>query len=617
VFGALIAAVLAILAARLWVMQVAEGSAYALQAKQNRVREVTLEAPRGQIFDRNGEPLVVNRAVLVVMAEPGLAYNEKAGESAEEQAKGQVKQNLSTLLGVPVSEIEEKLASKKENALAPRVIATDVSLDKIAYLAEHASEFEGIEVRSRAVRQYPQGRLAAHVLGYAGEISDSQLSGADYAGYDPTDIVGKTGAELSFENVLHGDRGARILEVTAGGRPRRMISETQPNAGKDIVLTIDSEIQKVAEEALVDALADAHRNNSVKAKSGAAVAVDVTNGEVVALASCPTFDPALFVGGISQETWAEITDKSSEYPLSNRAIAGLYPPASTFKAITGLAGLDSGLTSAVSSYYCPGRWIGMGEQWGKWCWLHSGHKSMSFRGGVEESCDAVFYEIGYAFYKNDREGIQRFAREFGYGSRLGIDLPGERAGRMPDAKWKKEFNEDYPEYQRWLPGDTVNLAIGQGDTLVTPLQVAMSYAAIANGGTLYKPHVLKEVLSSDGNPVVTVEPTVIAEPDVSDEDLRTMRTALKQVVRTGTGKSAFRGFNVSVAGKTGTAEVAGKDDFAWFVGYAPADSPKYCVAVVIEQGGSGGSVAAPAARQILAALLGEKIEHVNATDNSR
>jgi penicillin-binding protein 2 len=236
---------------------------------------------------------------------------------------------------------------------------------------------------------------------------------------------------------------------------------------------------------------------------------------------------------------------------------------------------------------------------------------------VVESCDTVFYEIGYEFYKQGDEKLQSFVREFGFGSRTGIDLPGELEGRVPDAAWKADFNADYPEYRKWLPGDTVNMVIGQGDLLVSPLQLAVGYGAIANGGQVIKPHVLKEVRDAQGEPVRVAEPAVNLEPQVSAANLAVMERGLEDVVTEGTAAKAFRGFPVEVSGKTGTGEVAGKDDYAWFVGYAPADDPQYVVAVVIEQGGHGGTVAAPAVREILSALFDLPVEHVTGSDQSR
>jgi penicillin-binding protein 2 len=294
-----------------------------------------------------------------------------------------------------------------------------------------------------------------------------------------------------------------------------------------------------------------------------------------------------------------------------------YPAASTFKAMTGLAGLEAGFTTAGSTYDCKGRWVGMGEQWAKYCWDHAGHGTETFMDGIRDSCDTVFYEIGYRFYKDKGEKLQKFARRFGFGAKSGIDLPGEVVGRVPDAAWKAKYNENYPEFQQWLPGDTVNLSIGQGDLLVTPLQLLDCYAGIANGGKVIKPHVIKQVLDAQGTPVLTAQPEVAFDTGTSQRNLSTMKTALVSVTEVGTGKGAFVGFPVTVAGKTGTAQVAGKDDMALFVGFAPAEKPRYAVVVIIEEGGHGGSVAGPAARQILAACLGQKIEHVTATDASR
>jgi penicillin-binding protein 2 len=585
-------------------MQVVSGAAYASQAEENRMREVTTVAPRGRILDRKGRELVTNRATLAVVAPASTATNAR------------LLARLSALLNVPVADLKERIGSRKEAALALRVVAIDVPQSAVAYLSEHSAEFPGIEVQARAVREYPQGRLAAHVLGYTGEISESQILSPEFEGYDPTDTVGKAGAEASFERVLQGDRGMRRLEVDASGQPRRVVEEIAPEPGRDVVLTIDSKVQRVAEQALAQAMVDAHRQNYHKARSGAAIALDVRTGEVLALASAPSYDPTVFLGGVSEKEWRSLTSTSSEYPLTNRAISAQYPAASTFKAFTGLAGLQNRLTRQWKVYNCQGRWTGMGKQWAKWCWNHAGHGTESFVAGISDSCDVVFYEIGYAFYKDRGEKLQKTVRTFGYGSKIGIDLPGETDGRIPDAAWKKSFNEDYPEYQRWLPGDTVNMAIGQGDLLVTPLQVAATYGGIATGQVM-KPHVLKRIQDADGDAVLKAKPEVAFTPAVSERNLAIMRGALRNVTTEGTARGVFRGMRTPVAGKTGTAQVAGKDDYAWFVGYAPADNPKYVVAVVVEQGGHGGSVAGPAARQILSALLGERVAHVTASDNSR
>lgn len=602
--GIIVILVLGLLLARLWTMQVLQGTSYAAQSEQNRVREVTSPAPRGRILDRNGKPLVTNRATKAVLVSPSARTDEA------------LLNRLSIVLSIPVADIRAKISSVKESALTPRTVAIDVPMNAVAYIEEHTDEFPGVEVRVQAVRRYPQGKLAAHVLGYTGEASDTELS-AEGSTLLPGDVVGKAGAEAQFENVLQGDRGSRMLEVDARGTPHRVIEDIAPVAGRDVQLTIDSDVQKVTEAALAQALVDAHNDDFPKARAGAAVAVDIKTGEVLSMASLPSYDPKIFLGGVSEKTWKKLNEKSSEYPLTNRAIQAQYPAASTFKAMTGLAGLEAGLIRPASTFVCQGRWTDMGKQWPKWCWNHSGHGAESFPGAVRDSCDVYFYEVGYKFYKTGGEGLQAFARTFGFGSDSGIDLPGEASGRVPDAEWKARYNENYPEMQRWLPGDTVNLAIGQGDLLVTPLQLVDAYAGIANHGDVMKPHVLKQVLGPDGKPVLKAKPEVAFATKTSASNLATMKSSLIMVTQSGTARSAFRTFPITVAGKSGTAQVYGKDDLAWFVAFAPARNPKYCVAVVVEQGGHGGSVAGPATRQILASLLGQPVTHVNATDNSR
>jgi penicillin-binding protein 2 len=605
VLAIVVVAVLGVLLARLWSMQVLNGDDFVAMAEDNRVREISLEAPRGRILDRDGDPLVSNRATLAVCVAPTALEDEKLLYS------------LSTLVDVPVDEIRERLESTQEDALTPRVITLDASQETVAYLSEHESEFPGVEIQARAVREYPYGEQAAHVLGYTGEVSEEQLEEEEFEGYVLGDVVGKAGAEREYESVLQGTKGYRRFEVDATGKPRRIIEEGEPIPGSDVVLTIDSEVQAVTEQALVNAMKDARKDDYDDARAGAAVALDIRTGEVLAMASAPTYDPTVFLGGISQSNWESLNDEDNEYPLTNRTMMALYPPASTFKAFTGLAGLQYGVAREWSMYYCPGKWTEMGEQWSKYCWLRTGHHDMSFRDGVVESCDTVFYEIGYEFYKQGDEKLQSFSREFGFGQSTGIDLPGELDGRVPDAEWKADFNENYPEYRKWLPGDTVNMAIGQGDLLVSPLQLAAAYGGIANEGKVMRPHILKEVNDAKGEPVRVFEPEVAFTPEVSAANLAVMDRALRDVTAEGTGADAFRGFDVDVAGKTGTAEVAGKDDYAWFAAYAPADDPQYAVAVVIEQGGHGGAIAAPAAREILSGLFGLPVEHVTASDVSR
>jgi penicillin-binding protein 2 len=605
VLGVVVLVVLGSLAVRLWTMQVLLGSQYAAAAENNSTREVSLPAPRGRILDVKGRPLVTNRAVMEVAAPSSISQDTT------------LVTRLSAAIDVPVEEIQARLSSFKDQRLALRVLRKDIPLATAAYLSEHAADFPGVEVQASAVREYPLGSLAAHVIGYTGEISEDQLAASELTDASMGDIVGKTGVESYYDTVLQGEKGFRRFEVDNQGRVRSLLAEGAPRAGKDVRLTIDKDVQAVAEKALTDALTEAHRQGFDKAHAGAAVVLDIKTGAVVAMASVPTYDPAMFLDGISADRWKALNEPGSEFPLNNRAIMAAYAPASTFKSVVAMAGMQAGITTPGTSYFCPGRWVGFGKQWAKWCWLHSGHGHLTLMQGIVQSCDSVFYWLGKRFYETPGEKLQAFSRSIGLGAKLGIDLSGEVSGRIPDAAWKKEFNKDYPEYQQWLPGDTVNMAIGQGDLLVTPLQLASAYATLGNGGRVIKPRVLDAVLGSDGAPSIPASTTISADATLSASNLASIRTALVGVTTVGTSKGAFRGFPISVAGKTGTAQVNGKDDYALFACYAPAKSPRYAIAVVIEQGGHGGSVAAPAARQIMSKLFKVKYKAVHTTDVSR
>lgn len=612
--GIIVLMVLGVLSARLWSMQVLTGSNYAAAAVDNATREVSLPAARGRILDAKGRPLVTNRPVMAVTAVPAVSEDTT------------LVARLSSVIDVPVPDILKKLSSYKQERLAPRVLRVDVPMPTVAFIVEHSADFPGVAVEESAVREYPNGPLAAHVLGYTGEISEGQLadelaaaeaSGNAATGSHLGDIVGKTGVEAFYDTALQGEKGFRRFEVNNQGHVVKAIAEGAPRAGKDIELTIDKDVQAVAEKALADALSEAHRQNFSKARAGAAVVLDVRTGAVVAMASAPTYNPELFLGGIKDADWKALTDKSSEYPLNNRAIMAAYPPASTFKAITAMGALQDRIETPHSYFVCTGRWEGMGKQWAKWCWLHSGHGGLDLTEGIVKSCDTVFYEVGKKFYEQKGEPLQEFCRSMGLGAKTGIDLPGEVSGRVPDEAWKKAYNTNYPEYQQWLPGDTVNMAIGQGDLLVSPLQLASAYAALANGGKVMRPYVLQAVLGADGKPALETSPVVSQDASLTPGNVAALRAALVGVTQRGTARATFSGFPVTVAGKTGTAQVKGKDDFAVFACYAPAARPRYAVVVLVEQGGHGGSVAGPAARQILSKLFNLRYRAVHTTDVSR
>lgn len=604
VFFGFIGAALSALAVKLWSMQIVSGASYTAQAEENRITEYTTIAPRGRIFDRHGKELVGNRASFAVLL------------SSESQDDKPLLRRLSATLGIPRQTVEQLAKDQTEGAQADRVIATDVDERVVSYISEHPTAFKGVTVESRTVRTYPYGSLAAHVLGYSGTISASELKEqTDGLTHESGDVVGKSGAEQAFESYLQGDRGVKQVEVNAAGEVVGSVDSINPVQGNDVRLTIDVKVQKVAEDVLQRAIHSANANGYDYADSGAIVCLNCRTGEVIAMASAPSFDPVEFIGGISTETWDAMTAEGSGYPLSNRCIAGLYPAASTFKGFTGLAGLQYGYASNSKIWDCKGKWTGFGKEWPQKCWNTYGHGNIGFHKGIVESCDVVFYEIAKSFYKADSDGtaLQDYLESWGFGSVTGIELKGEAAGRVPTPEWKKNYNKDAPESQAWLPGDLSNLVIGQGDLLVTPLQVACGYAGIATG-KVPKPVLLHKVIASDGKTVVVDGKSFrgsTKKPEFTKKNIKIMRSGLHDVVRKGSVKKVFSSFSVDTSGKTGTGQVAGKDNYGWYVGYGPTKRPKYVCVCCIEQGGSGAQCAAPAVRSVLAAAMGKSTRYVS------
>ncbi|MBC7246946.1 MAG: penicillin-binding protein 2 [Actinobacteria bacterium] len=620
-FVMFVGVMVAVLVVRLWFLQVVQGDRYRVMAEGNRIREVPLEASRGKILDRNGQMLVGNRWALSIFVLPTEfeKLEDKEGEAAR----------LAEMLGMSAEEVLEKVQGEEVQPHKPVLIRKDVDPRVYFYIAERQVDFPWVLAEKMPVREYPEGdeSLAAHVLGYLGEISEEQLEKLSEKGYKAGDIVGTSGVEAYYEDILRGVDGKMIMEVDAQGKPLQELGKEERNPGKTLVLTLEKELQREVERSLRDGMArartyfDKERGMSYVAPAGAAVVLDPRNGEILAMASEPTFNLEDFVGGIDEEEWRKLNDPANNYPLNNRAIVGQYPPGSTFKVVTAMAALQEGMVAARSPFRCNHVFNrGEFEQFPKTCW--GTHGSIDFIDGIIQSCDVVFYELGYAFYENrNREGwvtrLQDYALLAGLGHTTGVDLPNEFEGRVPTPQWKWEFNQGNPDYQRWYPGDTVNMAVGQGDILVTPLQLANLYAAIANRGPFYRPHVGKEILTYLGETVETIQPQRlgdITEPRnelgiyVGKDKLDVVRSALTGVVGGGgTAAGAFAGFPISqipVAGKTGTAEVQGKQPCAWFACYAPAYDPRYVVVVMVEEGGHGGLVAAPIARHILEYIFG-------------
>lgn len=614
VLGAVVMALFSALILRLYSLQVLTHERYAEAAERNQIRIVPVEAARGRILDRNGEVLVDNRLSYVVSIRPD-ELTDRSG----------VIGRLAELLGVPASQIEERLADKTFLPYTPIPIFEDVPEDIQIFIREHQDLYRGVVTESRPIRTYERGTLAAHVLGYVGEINQEQLVEARYRGYRPGSIIGRSGIEYAYERDLHGQDGLVKLIVDSTGKVRDQLGGREPERGLDLTTTIDSRIQDLAEESLrlgiesAQTIFDKESQKKYLAPAGGVVVMDPRSGEVLAMASYPTFDPSVFIGGISRgEFQALATDPSN--PLLNRATQSVSPPGSTFKTVTAAAALQEGIAQRNGKYNCPGSFRFADTTFRNWKTSDSG--SMSVPQAIIDSCDTVFYGWGAEFYRKFRakggERLQDYARDFGFGARSGIEIPFESAGRVPDESWLKRVHLKHPDlfpYSTWLPGYTINMSIGQGDVLATPLQLANSYAAIGNSGTLYQPR-LGLKLSRDGVQVKAVATKAIRQLTISPANIDTVRRGLEGVATTGTARGAFAGYpfgSVSIASKTGTSEiktVPPKQPYAWFAAYAPAKSPQYVVAVMLEEGGHGGETAAPIARRIIEGIFGLPLSQI-------
>ncbi len=601
-FAAVIGAIFAALLARLWSMQLVSSDEYTKEAESNRTRTVTTAAPRGRILDRNGAEIVSNRSSLTVVADADVADDEVE------------MQLLANLIGMPRQAVYRKVIDSSEGAQSVRTVATDVSRRVVAYLGEHPAAFSGVSVQQRSQRSYPQGMLAAHVVGYTGTVTAEQLeaSGSDDSSvqYKSGDVVGQAGVEAMYESILQGIRGEQTVYVDSNGKILQSSTKIDPQSGSDVVLTIDSGIQKAAEDSLEKVLTELRQKGKNPA-GGSVVCLDCTNGEVLAMASAPTFSPSIFVGGIANSDWEGLTNEASNYPLLNRAISGQYPSASTIKPFTSFAALDNGIATPQSGYVCNGWWTGLGEAYGMWCYNHDGHGGLNLQQGITFSCDVVFYEIGKGFSNSsNKDGMQQKFRQYGFGSATGIDLPSEAVGRVPDAAWKWDYFSSLPDADReWHPGDYCNIAIGQGDILVTCLQIAHAYSSIANRGPVFKPHVLKCVKSNIGNGSV-IDYKVSQTDDISEEDdyRDLVERGLEGVIYEESESQAahWTNLNVKVAGKTGTGEQTSVGrNICWMVAYAPADDPKYVVAANVDGGDWGSTTAMLVARDVLGQIYGQ------------
>lgn len=577
-------AIFLLLVLRLWYLQIISVDRYRALSERNRIRYIPIAAARGPIYDRNGQLLVDNRPSF------GISVLRQEVDNVDQLLK-----RLAALLKVDPKELRKRW---DQGARFPRYrplpLAEDVSRDVLEKVEEHSVDLPGVIVEVRPMRAYPNGEMAAHLLGYLGEITEKELESPQYEDYRPGDYVGKSGLEKVLEPYLRGQEGERRVEVDVKGKELRLLQTQPPVPGDKVYLTIDRGLQKVAEEAFGN-------------QSGAAVVLNVKTGEVLAMVSRPAFDPAAFARGISGPAWIKLL-QNPRHPLQDKAIKGLYPPGSTFKIVTALAALKAGVITPSTVLDCKGS-LSLGHREFR-CWKKVGHGLTDLKKAIRESCDVYFYQVGLDV------GIDRIAdmaHALGLGRSSASSFP-EKSGLIPDRAWKRRrFGS------RWYDGETVIAAIGQGYVLVTPMQLAVMTAAVANGGLVLRPHVVKRIEDPQGEVVKETTPDVLNQAKIPAKDLRAVRRGLEAVVNEahGTGWSAHLD-QVRIAGKTGTAQVVklkdettkGGDvpyrfrDHALFVAYAPADKPQIAVSVVVEHGSHGGSSAGPIAKAIFEKYFG-------------
>jgi penicillin-binding protein 2 len=586
VFGGVL---LLILLSRLLYLQVVEHEHFTTLSEDNRVKLQPIPPNRGLIFDRNG----------LLLAENLPSYRlEITPEQVDDMSA-----TLNAL--AEVIEIRDSDRSRFEKLLLrkPRFEAIPLlfhlSDEDVARFSVNRHRFPGVDITAGLARHYPQGNLAVHALGYVGRIDDRALKELDTSNYRGTTHVGKIGIEKTYESLLHGTVGLQQVETTAQGRVLRVLNRKPPVSGRNLYLTLDSRVQAAAEQAFADF-------------SGAAIAIDPNNGDILAFVSLPTYDPNPFVNGIDFDAYAALRDDDKE-PLFNRGLRGQYPPGSTVKPFMGLAGLEQGVTSNHSSTYCPGFYMLPGNSRKYRDWKRTGHGTVDLNKSIVQSCDVYFYDLALSL------GINRmhdYLSHFGFGRATGIDIVGELSGLLPSKAWKRQRRD-----QPWFPGETIITGIGQGFFLVTPVQLAVATAALANGGRILQPNIVLAEQDANSDDLLPHQPRLIETVTINNQNhWHAVIKAMTDVVHSerGTARRIGTDSTYRIAGKTGTAQVFGLKqeekydaeaieeklrDHALFIAFAPAETPTIAVAVIVENGGSGGAVASPIARAILDAYL--------------
>ena len=565
-----------VLLLRLWYLQILEGDRYFALSVNNHLRVRPVEAPRGFILDRHGEILVENRPTFDLYATPEDVINPR-----------EVAATLAGILGTSPQELEARLFEGRERPYQPVLLRKDLDEGTVVSVEERKLDLPGISLRVRPVRAYPSGGTAANLLGYVGEVNQAQLAREEYQDFRPGESIGQAGVEQRFDAFIRGIDGGEQVEVDARGRVLRLVSRIEPRSGSNIYLTIDKRIQGAAEAAFAG-------------KKGTVIAMNPTTGEILAMVSRPSYDPNLFAQRLSGENWQRIVTDPS-HPLQNRAFQAQYPPGSIFKLIVAIAGLESGALKPETKFYDPGYFTLGNARFDDW--KKGGHGTLDLRGAIVNSCNVYFYQAGL---RVGIEEIIRTARAFGMGDAPGLGLGDEAKGHLPNPQPRKRGQPG------WSAGNTVVASIGQGPVVTSPMQLLTMVSTIANGGTIYRPWVVRKVASLSGEILEQYEPEAVRHVSVRPETLAFIRQAMLSVVNEGTGARA-RVPGIPIGGKTGTAQVVRKGegkgqadlkDHGWFVSFAPADNPQIAVVVLVENGGFGGLVAAPVAKAVYEAAFG-------------
>jgi penicillin-binding protein 2 len=630
ILGTLVGIIFAALFLRLWALQVLSGTKYVGQAQAQSFLTVRVQAPRGTILDRNGMPLVTNAAVTVVQLWPSDLPKIYAQRYAELRALARATQ-------VPLYEIA---AIIKAHPGEPFVtIREPASKGMVTYLSERASEFPGVTLGRAYIRHYPYGSLAAQVLGYTGEISQAQLAENANSGYVGGDVIGQAGVEAAYDSYLRGENGAARLHVDSLRRPRSAIElTTLPKPGHELRLTLDVHLQQAAERALQYGIRLAQADGRWAARGGAIVALDPSDGSILAMASAPTYQPSVFTGHVTtRELAAEgLTAKTAaakNFPSLNRTLQGTYPPGSTFKPVTALAAMEEHMLSPYAYKPCTGTYSAPEDTSHRTFhnWDPNVSQQMDLLTALAYSCDTYFYRVGNQFWllpKDRGQPLQRWAETFGFGKHTGTDAGPEVRGLVPTIRWRQTHytavtDPGHWQVDRlWKPGDSIELAIGQGNLLVTPLQMARFYALLANGGNLVQPHLLLDVENPNGTAVPVPGFPAPKQVNVDPAALHVVQQGLWEGTHLpfGTSYGVFGQFPVSIAGKTGTAEkvvtlpgYTGIQNQSWWCGYGPTSDPKLVVCALIENGGHGGTAAAPAAERVFSEFFNVKATQTGAT----